>query len=999
MVFKLVLIFLNGRCLQMKKNYLLIYLMIIAFLMVSVQSFASEQENLIQIKQAIQAKGAKWTAGTNWVTKLSSEKQKRLCGAIMEKPDPSEAKLLSLPQTENLPAKFDWRDNNGNWVTPVANQNPCGSCVIFSEVAQVEAWWKIHNTNLDSMPNLSEQFVLSCGNIVSCEFGGASGSALEYIKTTGVPGESCFPYRANDTIPCTDACANWQEETITIPGWGYVTLEEANVENIKNAVYLHPLSVTYIVYKDFMAYSGGVYEHVWGEEEGGHEVLIVGWNDELECWIVKNSWGPGWGENGYFRIKWGDSQMGSYSPFIWDEIVTEPSLNIPTQHLELSLNVGDSTVQNVTINNQGSKTIQFFSNDYEVNIDYKFHSSNSHSYGGLSWWCADETIDGYNDSWLQYLETPIFDLSTTVSPKLNFMVNWSIENPAGTDAPWDGWDGCNVWISADSGKTFIVATPTKPLYTCQSLWSFGNSEQGWNFGEGIAGWAGLSSGWKQAEFDLTPYISNNVIIRFAFASDRAYCSIDDVSLKGFLIDEIQVKDGAIIVFENHGEDNGDMRLNGFGEAKVAEWLFLENANGVVQPNSSTDIGIGVRTKDMEPGLYGGRIFFVSNVIGQAIPEISLKLNLSKPAYDVAIKDVWLPGESIPILFPVELGATVVNKGQNDHNNFDVFITASDQGQPFYSDTTHVDILHVDETRTIKFDPLLVTEPGELDFSISLSNLTDDYNDYNNTADSRSKVSNLVDGFESSNNLWAYQGGWGISNMGGASGTSCVHVNGGNLPYTSNMNTTMTFIPGLEIGSVDKLTLKFWARYLTEENKDICYVEVSGDQVGWTSLKSLSGNGFAEWTQHEVGLRRFIEAGYDKVWFRFRFVSDGTNAFVGVLIDDIEVYITNPTDVKSQTENKALPTEWILSQNYPNPFNMDTNFSYGLKESGDVKFTIYNVNGKVVRNLVNQRHSAGTHTISWDGRDNFGYVVVSGVYLYQLEVRDKFFNTKKMILLK
>ena len=965
--------------------------------MVSVQLFSSEQEDLLKIQQAIQAKGAKWTAGSNWVTKLSREEQKRLCGAIMEKPDPSDAKLLSLPQNNNLPAKFDWRDNNGNWVTPVTDQKQCGSCVPFAAVAQVESWWKIKNANLDSMPDLSEQFVLSCGE-GSCNGWWLSG-AFEFIMNSGVPSESCLGYLADDTIPCDNVCPEWQSEAITIPGWGFVTLEEAIVENIKNAVYLHPLSVQFIVYSDFHSYSGGIYEHVWGEEDGGHTVLIVGWDDKEQSWICKNSWGPSWGVNGYFRIKWGDSMMGPYSPFIWDEVITEPSLALSTNDVDFSLTVGDSVVNYVTVNNKASKTVEFFANDYEIDINFKFHPDNFNSFDGLSWWCGDTNIGGYSDHWLQYLETPVIDLSSATLPKLNFMVNWSMEDPAGTDPPWDGWDGCNVWISSDSGKTFNVATPVFPEYTCSSLWSFGHDEQGWKFGENIAGWAGLSEGWKLAEFDLTPFISENVIIRFALASDLAFSTIDDVNLKGFFVDEINITDGYSIIFENKGEDNGDMKFNGFGDSRSADWLSIINGCGTLASNSSTELGIVVNTKNLSQGIYGGVISFTTNEINQPLNEISLTLDLSQPQHDIAIKDVWLPGESIPILFPVELGATVVNKGQNNHTNFDVLFMATDQGQPVYNDTTHVDILHVDETRTIKFDPVLFTEPGDLDFSISLLNLTDDYNDYNNTVVSSSQVSNLIDGFEVPTDLWAFRGGWGLSNMGGSSGNSCAHVNGGNLPYDHNMNAIMTFVPGIEISEIDKLTLKFWARYLTEQDKDICFVEASGDQTNWTQLYSLTGKGFGRWKQHEVGLRSFIEAGYEKVWFRFRFVSDGENSFVGVLIDDIEVYIANPTDVKTQAENTALPTEWKLSQNYPNPFNMDTNFSYSLKETGEVKLTIFNVNGKGVRYLVNQRQSAGTHVVSWDGRDNSGNVVGSGVYLYQLKVRGKFFNTRKMILLK
>ena len=980
-----------------KKNLFMTGLLVTLLLLINVQLFSSEQENLIQIQKAIQEKGAKWTAGSNWVTKLSREEQKRLCGAFLGKPDLSESKLITLPQADNLPDNFDWRDNSGNWVTPVTNQGACGSCWDFSAVAQIEAWWKIHNANLDSMPDLSEQFILSC-----CE-GGCDGGwphlALDYVKNNGIPSETCFGYLADDSVPCDQVCPEWQNEAIKIPGWGYITLDEILIENIKNAVLIHPVSVTFIVYSDFNSYSGGVYEHVHGDVDGGHAVLIVGWDDELQCWICKNSWGPNWGENGYFRIKWGDCEMGQFSPFIWDEVITEPSLSVETTFLDFSLNVGDSTTEYITISNQGTAPVQFYSNDYEVDINYIFHSTDLYSYDGASWWCGEESIDGYNDEWLQFLETPVLNLSTTVSPKLTFMVNWSMENPASAELPWDGWDGCNVWVSSDSGVTFNVANPITPQYTCQSLWSFGHPEQGWNLGEGIAGWAGLSNGWVPAEFDLTPYISENVIIRFALASDQAYCSIDDSNLKGFFVDEIKVVDGNNTIFENSGENNGDLQPKGYGTDLVADWLSLKNASGVIQPNSSTDIELVLKTKDLAAGLYGGKIVILSNDISQATREISFRLNLSKPPYDLAIEEVWLPGENIPIFFPVELGAKIVNMGQNDYNNFDLLITATNNGQIFFNDTAHVNLLSSDESKIIKFESLLMTEPSNVDFVIEFIDLVDDYNDYNNSVFASTKVSNLVDGFETTTDVWSFEGGWARSNMGGHNGNFSAHVNGGTIPYSNNMNATMTFQPGLDITLIDNLTLKFWTKYVTEQDKDICYVEASGDKINWTTLDSFSGINYGIWNPHEIALTDFITQGYEKLWFRFRFTSDEANSFIGILIDDIEIYPASPTDVQKNISDNLAPTEWELSQNYPNPFNMDTNFSYSLKAAGDVKLTIYNINGKVVRNLINQRQSAGHQAVSWNGRDNSGNIVGSGVYLYQLEVRDKFFNTKKMILLK
>ncbi len=170
----------------MKKT--LVYLLGIFGLLVLASS--TQAGDLIAIQNAIQTKGARWTAGENWTTRLTPEARKMLCGTIRVSPDSNRAKLLSLPPVSNLPANFDWRSNQGNWVTPVKNQSSCGSCWDFSAVAQVESWWKIVNANRDLMPDLSEQFILSCAD-GSCK-GGTITTALSYVQTVGIPTETCF---------------------------------------------------------------------------------------------------------------------------------------------------------------------------------------------------------------------------------------------------------------------------------------------------------------------------------------------------------------------------------------------------------------------------------------------------------------------------------------------------------------------------------------------------------------------------------------------------------------------------------------------------------------------------------------------------------------------------------------------------------------------------------------------------------------------------------------
>jgi hypothetical protein len=97
-------------------------------------------------------------------------------------------------------------------------------------------------------------------------------------------------------------------------------------------------------------------------------------------------------------------------------------------------------------------------------------------------------------------------------------------------------------------------------------------------------------------------------------------------------------------------------------------------------------------------------------------------------------------------------------------------------------------------------------------------------------------------------------------------------------------------------------------------------------------------------------------------------------------------------------NASLPTDFNLSQNVPNPFNPSTDISFALPSDSKVSLTIYNVLGQQVKTLVDEHMRAGYQTISWDGTDNTGRTVASGVYFYKLRAND-FSATKKMLMLK
>lgn len=961
-----------------------------------IQAIASDV--IDQIKQAISSKGVKWTAGENWVTQLSPEERRKLCGTILEPVDPSRAKLLTIPQIDNLPSRLDWRDNNGNWVTPPKNQGNCGSCWDFSAVAQVESWWKIYNHELGSMIDLSEQFILSCGDAGTCN-GGRIELALDFVKKVGVPTESCFKYQADDEVVCSQACEYWQDEAITIPGWGWITLSDDIIDNIKSAVYRHPVSAAFTVYTDFNYYSGGVYEHVWGNEEAPHGILIVGWNDEEQSWICKNSWGSSWGDHGYFRIKWSNCGIGRNIPFIWDETIAGPAISISPDQLNLSLTVGDSVVTYITIKNLSPGNMEYYTMNYSMVIESMFHPDRFNAYDQMSWWSGDPAIGGYDNHWLQYLDTPILDLSKAKKPQLSGMVFWAVEDSIGAEAPFDGWDGCNVWVSQDGGKNFNVAYPMSPDYTCQSLWSFGHREQGWNMGEGIAGWVGKSGGWVPILFDLSSYQSDSVVVRFALASDLGFCSRNDPEVIGFFVDEIIISDGSTILFENHGNDVGDMQSIGFTDTKIADWIEISNGTGLIAPHQSSTVDLMIKTRNLLPGKHIGLLYFTSNDTTQSLLTLYLNLDLLAPDHDIAVEQVLLPGENIPLLYPIQLAAEIRNYGLKDASNFYIACNILSAAQTIYGDTILVPTVLSGALQNVKFKPFMASEPGNLDFVITLLNLTNDYNAYNNIIRSTSIATNLVDGFETETGFWDFRGGWAITNKLGAHNDRFVaHVNAGSV-YLNNMDATMTFTPGFDVISVDNATLKYWTKYETEANRDICYLEASGDSLNWTKLDSLSGMRFSAWTQREVGLNDFINAGFDKVWIRFHFISDNSNTFSGVLIDDVEIYPQRSTSIARAELQLPNPTRWKLSQNYPNPFNLNTKIEYSVPEVSDARIFIYNIKGEIVRNLLNSQVQPGFHFISWDGRDNNGNIVSSGIYLYQIQVKDFYSDIKKMILLK
>lgn len=206
----------------------------------------------------------------------------------------------------NIPKEFDSRKQWPDCIRPVRDQKHCGSCWAFSSSTVLADRLCIASKGaikIDLSPE--DQVACDTGNL-GCK-GGLLDKTWKYLEETGIVAEDCFPYTsANGEVPsCPNKCtangiAYKKFKAVKGSSRPFTCPTQIQKEIMANG----PIQTGFIVYEDFTHYKNGIYEHVHGEKMGGHAVNIVGWGEEdgKKYWIAGNSWGPNWGENGYFRI-------------------------------------------------------------------------------------------------------------------------------------------------------------------------------------------------------------------------------------------------------------------------------------------------------------------------------------------------------------------------------------------------------------------------------------------------------------------------------------------------------------------------------------------------------------------------------------------------------------------------------------------------------------------------------------------------------------------------
>jgi C1A family cysteine protease len=260
---------------------------------------------------------AAFTQKPNWVSQLPRADIIRMMG--VQNPPTTSLEYSGVDNVNsNLPASIDWRNKDGvNYLGKVMNQGNCGSCVAFASVATLEGQVSVSSGMPGLSPTFSPQMLFACGG-GACDRGWQPGSAASFLKNTGVADEACMPYTSGSTkedANCADKCSDASSRSFKIADFSKPSggiFSGGSIESVKAALLKGPLLTTLTVYEDFLTYSSGVYLHTKGPALGGHAVSLVGYDDAKKAWLVRNSWGEEFGENGYIWIAYADkSGIGS----------------------------------------------------------------------------------------------------------------------------------------------------------------------------------------------------------------------------------------------------------------------------------------------------------------------------------------------------------------------------------------------------------------------------------------------------------------------------------------------------------------------------------------------------------------------------------------------------------------------------------------------------------------------------------------------------------------
>ncbi|NOZ61975.1 MAG: T9SS type A sorting domain-containing protein [Calditrichaeota bacterium] len=866
-----------------------------------------------------------------------------------------------------LLSSVDWSAND----SPIKNQLQCGSCWAFAAIALVE--------NLGIWDDLSEQELVSCAP-GDCN-GGWYWDALEYIHNQGVSPEPCHPYGGTNGN-CNDKC-NSPDYLVKVTNytpaqglWG----EPANVSDIKAQLQNGPLAVAMLVPDDgtFDSYSGGVYNYNGGSLswDNGHAVLIVGYNDNGQYFKAKNSWGPSWGENGYFRIAYDDVtddvHFGMYActaSGVYQEGGNSGNTfviqNTGTANLIVSsitdnkswLTFSPTTIP--TLSPGASQTVTVtITNWSAVNCPTETGTISIHSNDP-----QHATVQVAVTAHPQCNNNPILVVNPT---SMTFSSNQGSNPPSQTFAISNGGGGSFSWTVSDN-KSWMSCNPTSGSTTSETdnvtvsvnssgltpgqtytgaitvtASGAGGSPKTVNVTFNYGGGGPCNPPYVKAE-DASGAQGSNVVVDVTIAQNPS--AIDAFGFKftfnASKLSFVSVEKGNLTsgfdFFNGQESPTGTVTIGGFDTTPIPA-----NSSGTIarvtlhvnqcSEGESVTLGIQNLTDDLS-GMNpcDGTFTCQSCLLGDVNNDGTIS-----PGDALCAFQIYLNGGNLPsgdcnnecALYAADINCTPNGITPGDALYiFQGYLNGD--SAPLDCDPSFALQKETSQPREISLIQLSADQPGEIKLAVRLSQ---------------------VQGLQA----------FGL-----------------NVGFSDDI---------LQLVAVNSSPLtQLWESFGGKES-------ISG---------VVTVGGF-----HSEAVQRKNPAVLAELTFRVLKEADAAELWLYDLTDDLKdaslaaetIHVPLTTTDVHRVDANGVPQKFSLSQNYPNPFNMETDIEYELPEAIQATLTVYNAMGQKVRTLVSQKQDAGRYVAHWDGKDAVGNDLPSGIYVYKLQTA-KFFDAKKLILVK
>ena len=353
------------------------------------------EDSLAEMQAKIDRNGWHFTVSTNWVFNLPNETKARLfsrgaLGTMSRRAVDSGAGPLLVRTAEELPASYDWRNVNGHtYIGPVRDQGSCGACYSFGAAAAAEGSYnRVMNLYDSQCVDFSEGWIAWClpsfNSSYASHFDGCNGADYDYMELqalceTGITYEANIPYTEYNPGTCSP-----DVPLVKFKSWHRVDCGDINA--IKTAIMQYGVvDAAVYVNNAFQAYSSGIYTDTNTNcpqceyTQSNHAISLIGWDDNNGdgYWILRNSWGTTWGENGYMRISYRAATVACAVTYL----VYEGTGPAATTDPESSVTATSATL-NGRVNPNGASTTCYF--DYGTTPSFGQRSASDNAGSGSS---------------------------------------------------------------------------------------------------------------------------------------------------------------------------------------------------------------------------------------------------------------------------------------------------------------------------------------------------------------------------------------------------------------------------------------------------------------------------------------------------------------------------------------------------------------------------------------------------------------------------------------